>query len=84
MVNFEWNDGVWSYNKNLDDVNINVQGMQEEDKQLNILEPHEAKKMIGVFMAIDGNNITQIAHMRRRSEQWYEKVIVGHLTRFDA
>ena len=36
--------------------------MNGEDKQLQIMEPHDAKKMLGVFLAMDGNNITQIAH----------------------
>ena len=33
---------------------------------------------------MDGNNVTQIDHMRRVADEWYEKVRVGHLTRFDA
>ena len=51
--------------------------------KLKILEPYEAKKMLGVFLAIDGNNSTQIKHMRRIAYEWSEKVRVGHLTQFD-
>ena len=40
--------------------------------------------MLGVFLAIDGSNKTQVQHMRRIAEEWSDKVRVGHLTRFDA
>ena len=40
--------------------------------------------MLGVFLAVDGNNDTQVAEMKKTAEEWYEKVRVGHLTRYDA
>ena len=40
--------------------------------------------MLGVFLAIDRNNKTQVHQMRRIVEDWFEKVRVGYLTRFDA
>lgn len=33
---------------------------------------------------MDGDNKTHIEHMQRVADEWYEKVRVGHLTRFDA
>lgn len=48
--------------------------------QLKILEHNEPKKMLGFFLAIDGNNETQIQHMCQIAEDWSEKVRVGHLT----
>ena len=38
----------------------------------------------GGFLAMDGHDVSQIAHMREVAEQWYEKLRVGHLTCFDA
>ena len=84
LVSFEWVDGEWSYGKNMEDAEVTVKNMQGAATQLKILDPDEAKKMLGVFLAIDGNNTTHIKHMRRIAEEWADKVRVGHLTRFDA
>ena len=40
--------------------------------------------MLGVFLAMDGNTETQIEYTRRVADERYDKVRVGHLTRFDA
>ena len=54
------------------------------EPQLELLNPHDAKRMLGVYLAIDGSNEVQITHMKKIAKQWYEKIRVGHLTRYDA
>lgn len=39
--------------------------------------------MLGFFLAMDGNNETQITYMRIVADEWYEKVMVDHLTIFN-
>ena len=73
LVHFDWVDGEWSYSTNMSDASISVKDMKGVDTQLQLLDPHEAKRMLGVFLAIDGNNDTQIAHMRKVAELWYEQ-----------
>ena len=61
-----------------------VSDMKGGVTHLQILSPHEAKNMLGIFMAMDGNSSTQMKYMREVAEKWLEKVRVGHLTRLDA
>ena len=84
LVSFEWVDGEWSYGSDFTDAEVTVADMKGDQSQLKTINPEEAKRMLGVFLAIDGNNKVQIKHMRRVAEEWYEKVRVGHLTRYDA
>ena len=41
------------------------------------------KWMLGVFLAVDENNDTQVADMRKIAEELYKKVRAGHLTRYN-
>ena len=45
---------------------MNAEGIREK---LEILEASEAKRMLGVFLAIDGNNDTQLVEMKRIVDQ---------------
>ena len=51
--------------------------MKGVDTQLQILNPHDAKRMLGVFLAIDGSNDVQITQMHIIATLWYERVRVG-------
>ena len=84
VVHFEWNEGDWSYNTDMNDANLFVIDMEGRDTQLDILQPHEAKRMLGVFLAIDGSNNVQITEMRKAPALWYDRVRTGYITRYDA
>ena len=84
LVQFDWVDGEWSYSSDMEDINITVKDMLGDGIELESLNPHEAKRMLGVFLAMDGSNTVQIKHMRKVAVGWYEKVRVGHLSRIDA
>ena len=84
LVQFDWVDGEWSYSSDMQDAVISVKDLKGKQTQLQLLDPHEAKRMLGVFLAIDGSNDVQIKQMRKVAEVWYEKVRVGHLSRYDA
>ena len=47
-------DGEWSYASNFDDASVAVGKSQTCQTQLNIIEPGEAKRMLDVFLVIDG------------------------------
>ena len=84
LVDFVWTDGEWKYGTNMGDAEIKVMNAEGSREKLEILEVDEAKRMLGVFLAVDGNNKTQVEEMRKIADLWYEKVRVGHLTRYDA
>ena len=73
LISFKWTDGEWNYGKELGNVEISVNDTKGTESQLKILESHEANRMLGVFLAIDGNNKVQIQHMRKVAETWYKK-----------
>ena len=84
LVHFEWNEGDWSYSTDMNDAELFVIDMEGKDTQLDILQPHEAKRMLGVFLAINGSNQVQIAEMKKSTALWYDKVRTGDITRYDA
>ena len=84
LVHFEWNDGEWSYSTDMPEASLQVKDMKGKMSQLQILDPHEAKRMLGVFLAIDGSNNIQHKHMRNIAERWYDQIRAGHLNRYDA
>lgn len=67
----------------MEEARILIGDLNGDDAQPQILKPHEAKKMLGVFLAMESNNATQIKHMRKVVNEWYEYFRVGHLSRFD-
>ena len=84
LVDFEWNEGEWSYNNNMDNVTLRVTDKDGVDTSLDLLQPHDAKRMLGVFLAMDGSNDVQVTEMRKAAASWYDKVRTGHMTRYDA
>lgn len=54
----------------LEDAQVTVKNMRGTATQLKILESDEAKKILGVSLAIDGNNNIQVKHMRRIVDEW--------------
>ena len=84
LIDFEWIDGEWQYATDMEDVALLVKNANGIETQLKLLQPHEAKRMLGVYLAIDGSNNVQVKHMRKIAETWYDKVRTGHLTRGDA
>ena len=84
LIDFEWNEGEWSYNSEMDDVDITVKNGDGMRCPLSSLAPSEARRMLGVYLAADGNNTTQVKEMRNTAEVWQDKVRVGHLNRSDA
>ena len=58
-IDFEWKEGKWSYAKNVD-VELKMEDHKRVEESLDSLQPSEAKKMLGVYTAADGNNKIQI------------------------
>ena len=81
---FEWNEGEWSYKTDMEDAELNVKNGDGLRCPLSNLAPNEARRMLGVYLAADGNNTTQVNEMRIEAEVWQDKLRVGHLNRSDA
>ena len=68
----------------MDDTQIFVRNEKGQKIELTLLTVKEAKRMLGVYLAANGENITQIEHLRDVAENWKEKIRVGHLIHNDA
>ena len=84
LVDFVWKDGDWSYNSDCEDAQITVKNEDGVPQNLMQLPITEAKRMLGVYLAADGNNRTQTMKLRGVAEEWRDKVRTGALTRKDA
>ena len=56
-------DEDWNYKTELTDVTIDVKDSTGKVQVLERLEPNQAKRMLGVFLAADWNNATQVKEM---------------------
>ena len=65
LVDFTWTNGNWDYSKDIDDVCLSVKDSGGNLQQLKQLAADEAQKMLGVWLAPDGNNKKQVEEMRR-------------------
>jgi len=68
----------------MDDVTISIKDTDGELKELTQLAADEAQKMLGVWLAPDGNNEKQVEEMRATTVAWAEKVRTGAIDRRDA
>lgn len=46
--------------------------MKGTREQLEIAEPHQLKKILGVYLDMDSTNETHIKYMWRVTKQWYD------------
>lgn len=69
LVSDDQEDSKWSYGKDLREAQVTVQNIKGNTVQLKILDPHEVKKILGVFLVVDGNNTTHIKHMKYIAKQ---------------
>ena len=45
-----------------------------------MIDPAEAEKMLGVYLAVDRNNVKQVQVMGSKAESWKEKNRIGQLS----
>ena len=84
LVDFQWIDGSWDYVSEFEDVSISLKNSEGEVVSLKQLAADEAQKMLGVWLAPDGNNRKQVEEMRASTVKWAERVRTGCIDRSDA
>ena len=63
LIDFTWNNGDWEYTTDFENNNLRVKESNGEYVEIDMLKPTEAKKMLGVYLAVDGNNRIQVEIM---------------------
>ena len=84
LVDFTWSNGKWKYAEDMDDEKIYIKDKDGNPTELIQLVSYESQKMLGVWLAPDGNNDKQIEEMRASNVMWAEKVRTGVIDRRDA
>eukprot|EP00957_Ditylum_brightwellii_P173356 13198823-Ditylum_brightwellii.AAC.1 len=51
---------------------------------IHCLAPSEASHILGVWLAPDGNNKTQVAELMKVVANWVDRVWLGHIRKEDA
>ena len=83
-MEFEWIDGHWDY-REIDGVDgLIMQDHNMESEEIEQLDVTEAKEMLGVFLAADGNNDVQVDKLREVAEEWNGKIYSRFLEKQDA
>ena len=60
---------------------VNAKGTHSELLQL---EPSEARKTLGVYLAMDGNFKEQVTYLRKKMSEFGDHIQKGKLNRFDS
>ena len=68
----------------MDDIHLSIKNSLGMDSELVQLASWEAQKMLGVWLAPDGNNKKQVEEMRKNAMVWGAKVRTGAIDRQDA
>ena len=79
LVEFVWSKGKWTYNDAGETVDLKAQDMHGKTLSLKYLLHNEAKEMLGVFLAPDGNNVAQLEKMTKTRDNWMDKFRFGVL-----
>ena len=69
LIHFNWNRGTWSYGKVTKEHTFTALDKDAQRVELTMKQPHEALKMLGVFLAPDGNNDAQYKYMYKKAMQ---------------
>ena len=78
LINFYWKNGVWAY-RPISDMpgNISIWGVDGVRVTLERLKPSEARKTLGVFIAMDGNWREQIHQLKEKTVKFTEQLRTG-------
>ena len=86
LIDFIWTGDRWRY-ATIDDIPGNISINNVDDEGRAILQRYEAsvaQKTLGVFLAMDGNNMEEVRYLRQKAVDFADCVRTGFLSRQDA
>ena len=84
VVNYTWHNGVWRYEKPKDGTELTVRNADGSRDKLTQLGPTTARRTLGVWQAIDGNEKTQTQKLKDKAHEWSRAASRSSLTRHDS
>ena len=74
LVDFVWNGGKWKYQDAQDGRTLKVRDKTNTIVNLKYLPCKKARKMVGVFLSPEGNQIDQLTDLREKAKSWAGKI----------
>ena len=79
-IDFTWKNGKWDYKK-ITDIELYMEDHNRQEEKLTLLNFDESKRMLGIYVAADGNSKRQVEVLREKAESWKLRVLAGYLNR---
>lgn len=83
LVHFEWDKSAWKYGSNTDK-KLYALDADNKKQEINVISSSQAEKMLGVFLAPDGNDQRQIDYLMDKSIHLGECIRAGHVQKHEA
>ena len=84
IISFDWDKDSWTYRDSKEEHRMTVKDADGVTKNIQLLNPAEAKEMLGVKLAPDGNQEQQLVAIKEKMSLFAEKIRTGHVTRHEA
>ena len=84
MVDYIWTRGKWKATNAGQDLDLFATSPSGDTISLKRLHAHEASKMLGIFVAPDGNTAALIDDLKTAAVTWGANMRSGHSTRIEA
>jgi hypothetical protein len=85
LIDFVWTGKLWRY-RTCDEMPgaLSILDTTGQRVTLERHDPSEATETLGVWQAMDGNNVEQIAQLRQKTEDFADSMRTGYLSKNDA
>jgi len=85
ILEFEWKNGVKKLSKTANKYEpLQIDQQSNNTKvPIKLLNPHQARKMLGSISAPDGSSTEQVQTLIEKAKKWGDKVHHGYLNRYD-
>ena len=85
LIDFVWENNQWTYSsKEQQPGKLDIRGVSGQQEHLLRLEPSEAKETPGVFLAMDGNNRTQVKQLHKKGTEFAAQICTSTLNPMEA
>jgi len=83
MLTYAWSNGKWRMLKNKATIQPFKIHQSSGLGQIEILNPQQNCKMLGVYLAPDGKNTKQIQVLKSKAQYWGRRLQKGYLNKYD-
>ena len=86
IIQFDWNKSAWIYKDNTKEKSLEISTVDKDGNRVTLPQLHcrQAKEMLGVWLAPDGNNKKQKQVLVEKMAKFGEYVRSGHVTKKEA